>query len=242
MGTVPQMQPTNNQTAGTTTSPMTSRISGSPLAATVPIASAPTGTLTGAGSSTANQPFGTVAPSVGTDAGLTVPATGIGSGLSTVGGDDTVLGDFQATYGQGTGTALEGVLAGLGTATSGAVTATNQGIIDSAQKQYANLQATQAAQGVSADSSTAALAAGDFNAQVNQGIASTDAGIELSEENALINSLQNEGSKLMGRMRALLIASSVLCRLYPISLALELMPWIKELPLGHGWYNFRFHS
>ena len=125
--------------------------------------------------------------------GATGPSTGVSTGLSTVNADHTVAGDFTATYGQGTGTALINTLAGLGTSTSNAVQATNQSILDAAGRQQANLQATNAAHGLSTDSSASALSLGDFNSQVTQQIASTDANMELQEENTLIQSLFKEG-------------------------------------------------
>jgi hypothetical protein len=124
---------------------------------------------------------------------IAVPTTGISSGLSTVNGSNTFAGDFTATYGQGTGTALADTLAGLGTATDAAVTSTNQSILNSAGIQEANLKAGNAAAGLSADSSSSALSLGDFSSQVSQEIATTDSQMELSEENTLIQSLFQEG-------------------------------------------------
>ena len=124
---------------------------------------------------------------------LAAPTTGISSGLSTVDGSNTLVGDFKDTYGAGTGTALADTLAGLGTATDKAVTATNQSILNAAGIQEANLKAGNAAAGLSADSSSSALSLGDFSSQVNQEIATTDSQMELSEENTLIQSLFQEG-------------------------------------------------
>ena len=118
----------------------------------------------------------------------------ISSGLSTQGGSNTGLGDFQATYGKGTGTQLYNTLAGLGTSTNAAVQATNAQVLDAASKQYANIQAQQAAAGISPDSSAAALAAGDFNSQVNLGLQATDAQLEQQGLNTLISSLTGEGT------------------------------------------------
>jgi sulfur carrier protein ThiS len=132
---------------------------------------------------------------------IAAPATGISSGLGSTltqsqptTNSNSLLGDFQATYGQGTGTALADTLAGLGTATDAAVTSTNQSILNAAGIQQANLEAGDAAAGLSADSSASALALGDFDSQVSQNIASTDSQMELSEENELINALQSEGT------------------------------------------------
>ena len=201
MGTVP-MNPGTAQTTGMTTTPMQPTAVNSPLATTAPGAKIQGGTstagvVTGAPTVPLSAPTGSVPTNTGSgtgDTGLTTAPTGISSGLNLTGGSDTLLGDFQQTYGQGTGSALAGVLGNLGSATDAAVESTNAGILQAANQQYANIQATQAAHGVSADSSTAALAAGDFNAQVNQGIQSTDAGMQLNEENTLISALQNEGT------------------------------------------------
>lgn len=136
--------------------------------------------------SNAAQPFGTlpVAPA----------NTGISSGLSTKDGSHTLVGDFKDTYGAGVGTVLADTLAGLGTSTDKAVTSTNQSILDAAGRQEANLRAGNAAHGISTDSSASALSLGDFAAQTEQTIASTDASIELSQEDLLINSLFKEGT------------------------------------------------
>ena len=134
--------------------------------------------------------------SQGTGVGTINPSgVSISSGLSTADGSHTLVGDFKDTYGAGTGTALADTLAGLGTATDKAVTATNQSILDAAGRQQANLQANQAAHGVSTDSSASALALGDFTSQVSQEIATTDSNMELTEENILIDALQKEGTQ-----------------------------------------------
>jgi len=122
------------------------------------------------------------------------PTTGISAGLSTADGSKTLTGDFKDTYGSGTGTALAGVLGGLGSATDNAVKATNDQILAAADRQKSNMQATNAAHGISTDSSASALGIGDFNAQVNQTLATVDSQMELQEENTLINALQNEGA------------------------------------------------
>lgn len=123
---------------------------------------------------------------------VTVPA-GISNGINTADGSYTLTGDFKDTYGAGTGSALAGVLGNLGTATDGAVTATNAAIEANAAKGFANIGSSQAAAGISPNSSTAALASGDFYAGVNQNIASTDAQMQLQQQDTLINSLQREG-------------------------------------------------
>jgi len=124
---------------------------------------------------------------------LSNPNTSIGSGLSTKDGSHTLVGDFKDSFGAGTGTALADTIAGLGTSTDKAVQATNQSILNAAGIQQANIIGANAAAGLSKDSSSSALALGDFNSQVNQQIATTDAQMELSEENLLIQSLFEEG-------------------------------------------------
>src|SRR5258708_5227541 len=136
----------------------------------------------------AGQGIGVAGSSPSLVPGAPPTATGISAGLSTYNGDHTVAGDFTATYGQGTGTALINTLAGLGTATDKAVSATNEQILQSAGRQQANLQATNAAHGLSTDSSASALSLGDFNSQVTQTLATTDSQMELQEENTLIDS------------------------------------------------------
>jgi hypothetical protein len=147
---------------------------------------APAATIPGVAPSSTGQGTG-----VGT---IAVPTTGISSSLSTTDGSNTLVGDFKDTYGNATGTALADTIANLGTATDAAVTTTNQSILNAAGIQQANLEATDAAHGVSADSSSAALSLGDFNSQVSQQIATTDSQMELSEENTLISALQDEGT------------------------------------------------
>jgi hypothetical protein len=122
------------------------------------------------------------------------PATAQGSGINWADGSNTVTGDFKDTYGAGTGTALSDALQGLGTSTSNAVSALQSNTNLEAGNQYKNIQATEAAQGVTPNSSTAALAQGDFYSQVNSNLQSTEANMEESEQTELINSLTNEGS------------------------------------------------
>ena len=114
-------------------------------------------------------------------------------GINWNGGSNTVTGDFQATYGKGTGTAITDVLKNLGTSTDAAVAATNANVNLEAGKQAANITSGEAASGVTANSSTAALAQGDFYAGVNSQLQSTDANMELNEENTLLSTLMKEG-------------------------------------------------
>jgi hypothetical protein len=110
-------------------------------------------------------------------------------------GSNTVTGDFKNTYGAGTGTAITDVLENLGTSTDSAVAATNANVNLEAGKQAANITSGEAASGVTANSSTAALAQGDFYAGVNSQLQSTDANMELNEENTLLSTLTGEGEQ-----------------------------------------------
>jgi hypothetical protein len=115
--------------------------------------------------------------------------------INWTGGSKTVTGDFEATYGKGTGDAITDVLKNLGTSTDSAVAATNANVNLEAGKQAANITSGEAASGVTANSSTAALAQGDFYAGVNSQLQSTDANMELNEENTLLSTLTGEGEQ-----------------------------------------------
>lgn len=172
-----------------------------PSLPTLPVAQvAPLPGVPGATGTAASTIPGAVPSSTGQGTGVgTIPTAGTSiSPLNLTQSQGTtnsnsLLGDFQATYGQGTGTALATTLSNLGTSTDNAVTATNQSILNAAGIQQANLEAGDAAAGLSKDSSSSALALGDFNSQVSQNIATTDSQMELSEENELIQSLFQEG-------------------------------------------------
>ena len=104
-----------------------------------------------------------------------------------------MTGDFKDTYGAGTGTAISNVLAGLGTNTDSAVQATIANTSRLADQQYGNIQAQEAAGGITPNSSTAALAAGDFYSGVNSSLQQTIGDMELKEEDTLLASLTDEG-------------------------------------------------
>lgn len=106
---------------------------------------------------------------------------------------NSLAGDFEATYGQGTGTAITDVLGNLGTTNDAAIQATINQTNTAANQQYGNIQAQEAAGGVTPNSSTAALASGDFYSQVNQGLQSTISGMENNQENTLLSTLMTEG-------------------------------------------------
>lgn len=144
-------------------------------------------------------PSATVAPAAGATTS-TIPSTGVStstvqnSGINFADGSNTVTGDLKDTYGAGTGTAISQVLAGLGNSTDAAVQATIANTDLAAGKQYANIQANEAASGVTANSSTAALASGDFYTGVNAQLQQTVSGMELSEENTLLSTLLGTGA------------------------------------------------
>lgn len=139
-------------------------------------------------------PTGTsTTPSTGTLNGLPAGSSQT-NGVNWTNGSNSIIGDFSDTYGKGTGTAITSVLQNMGTQTDSAVQAliANTGI--AANNQYANIQAQEAAGGVTPNSSTAGLAAGDFYSQVNSNLQSQVANMESSEENTLLGALTNEGS------------------------------------------------
>lgn len=135
-----------------------------------------------------------------TSGGLTVaggfnPAAGVTNMSATTkeAGDFTAAGDLQAIYGRGTGSAIANVLGGLGTTTSIAEQNMIGSTMAAAQRGYGNIEAGMGARGVSADSSTAGLAAGDYWGQVAQGIAGETGQIGLQEEQTLLSALTGAG-------------------------------------------------
>lgn len=160
---------------------------GGPAASPAPISANPG--LVPIGQTQAN-PF--AAPTA-TPTGI-VPGAPQTNGINWTDGSNTVTGDFKDTYGAGTGTAISQVLQGLGTATDSAVQSTIANTNLEAGKQYANIQAGEAASGVTPNSSTAALAEGDFYSSVNSQLQQTISGMELGEENTLLGALTGEGT------------------------------------------------
>lgn len=141
-------------------------------------------------------PGGTIGPpgSVPTGATGTVPGTAQNTNINWADGSNTVTGDFKDTYGAGTGTAISSVLQNLGSSTDSAVQATIANTSRLADQQYGNIQAQEAAGGITPNSSTSALAAGDFYSGVNSSLQQSIGDMELSEENTLLSTLTNEGS------------------------------------------------
>lgn len=182
MATLPMAPQNPNQASGAALRPMSNIVTGGAIGATSPSATVPT-TAVGPASNV-NTPFGAVNTGVS-----------ISSGVNPTTGDNSFVGDFQDVYGSGVGTQLANTLATLGTSTNAAVQATNASILQAAGDQYGNILSNEAASGISPDSSSHALAAGDFNAKVNQTIASTDANMQLSQLDTLISSLFQEGTK-----------------------------------------------
>lgn len=123
------------------------------------------------------------------------PGTQQTNGVNWADGSNTVTGDLKDTFGAGTGVGISNVLQNLGTSTDSAVQALISNTNLEADKQYANIRATQAASGITPDSSSAALAAGDFYSSVNSQLQSNVAGMELSQENTLLNTLLNTGQQ-----------------------------------------------
>ena len=110
----------------------------------------------------------------------------------TKGGSFTTLGDFEQTYGRGTGGAISSILSGLGTGASQAMQLSNQATMDAAQKQWANQQAQMAAAGVNPAGSSANLAWGDFASTVNAQMAAQNAALAENEQSLLLSNLTGE--------------------------------------------------
>ena len=124
----------------------------------------------------------------------TIQSNGINySGSQGTDASNSLAGDFEATYGQGTGTAITDLLQNMGTVDSSAIQATIANTDLAAGKQYANIQSGEAASGVTANSSTASLAAGDFYSGVNSQLQQTIGSEEESEQSQLLQSLTQEG-------------------------------------------------
>lgn len=191
MGTVPGGGggPTSMNLNPLGQAPMTTAAAASPIAATLP------GGVQPLAATIPGSTGGNVNTNMATTGGFN-PSSGVTDpNAATHGaGSYTLTGDLQATYGQGTGTALANVLANLGTTTS---TAAQQMIIPSmqaAQAGWGNIEAGMGARGVSADSSTAGLAAGDYWGNVSQGISSEMGQIGLTEEQTLMQALTGLGT------------------------------------------------
>lgn len=140
------------------------------------------------------------------------PSTGVTNPNATTSqaGAKTMLGDFQQTYGQGTGTAIANLVGSLGTSTSSALNTMDTATIQAAQQQYGNMQANLAAQGVSPNSSTAALASSDFSSQVTNALSAQAAQLGLSEEQLQLSALMTEGGAHGGDTSFMKSLSSVL--------------------------------
>lgn len=125
----------------------------------------------------------------------TNPAIPIGTntGINWNDGDYTVLGDFKDTYGAGTGTGIVDVLKNLGTSTDAAVQATAAEVNREAGIQLGNIQANEAASGITPNSSAAALAESNFQTGVNTSLQSTIANMENQQEDTLLAALLGEG-------------------------------------------------
>src|SRR5271168_3342851 len=116
------------------------------------------------------------------------------NGVNWVNGSNTVIGDFSDTYGAGTGQAITSVLQNMGTTNDSAIQALIAQTDTAANQQYGNIQAQEAAGGVTPNSSTAALASSNFYNQVNEGLQTNIGSMEQSQENTLLQTLVNEGT------------------------------------------------
>jgi hypothetical protein len=137
----------------------------------------------------------TAAPGITANSPSLVQSNGINTGASQgTDASNSLAGDFEATYGQGTGTAITNLLSNMGTVDSGAIQATIANTDLAAGKQYANIQSGEAASGVTANSSTAALAGGDFYSGVNSQLQQTIGSEEESEQTQELQTLLDEGT------------------------------------------------
>ena len=109
--------------------------------------------------------------------------------------NDTVAGGLNQTYGAGLGTGIADILNNMGTVNDSAIQATIANTNLAAGQQYGNIQAQEAAGGVSPNSSTAALAAGDFYGNINSNLQQTIGQMELNQENTALNTLQTAGGQ-----------------------------------------------
>ena len=183
-----------NPLQGAGTNPLSS--GGGAATPAIPMGATPGQTPIAAGQANPFMPAGAVPVAGAVPAGAQSANPGAvaqTNGINWNDGSNTVTGDFKDTYGAGTGTAITDVLKNLGTSTDAAVAATNANVNLEASKQAANITSEEAASGVTANSSTAALAQGDFYAGVNSQLQSTDANMELNEENTLLSALTGEG-------------------------------------------------
>lgn len=107
----------------------------------------------------------------------------------------TLAGGLNNAFGAGIGTSIADVLSTMGGSTDQAVQATISNTDLAAQQQMGNIQSQEAAGGVTPNSSTAALAESNFYNQVNSGLQSTVSGMELNEEDTMLNTLMSAGSQ-----------------------------------------------
>lgn len=129
-----------------------------------------------------------------TPGGVVPGSTVQGNNINWTDQDFSVTGDLKDTYGAGTGTAISQVLQGMGTKNDAAIQALINQTNLAAGKQYGNIQAQQAAAGLTPNSSAAALAAGDFYGDVNTSLQSTIANMENQQQNTLLQTLLGTGA------------------------------------------------
>lgn len=136
-----------------------------------------------------------MSPTVTSTSPSLIQSNGINSGASQgTDASNSLAGDFEATYGQGTGSAITNLLNTMGTTDSAAIQATIANTDYAAGQQYSNIQAGEAASGQTANSSTAALAGAQFYTGVNSQLQQTIGSEEEAEQSTELNTLVNEGS------------------------------------------------
>lgn len=148
----------------------------------------------------ASSPISATLPNMGSGApgsgGLVPGGAGTAPGINTTatsGSDFSMLGDYQQTYGRGTGTQLATTVGNLGTNYSEALGIMNNATINAAQRQFGNVEAQMAAAGVDPGSSAYALASSDFSSHLTDTLSANAAQLGLQEESMKLNSLTGEG-------------------------------------------------
>lgn len=186
-GSAPTTSTATPTSAVPTVANPTATTQSNPFAAPTAAPTSAAGSVPVAGSATS--------PSVSATSPSLVQSSGINySGSQGTDASDSLAGDFEATYGQGTGTAITDLLQNMGTVDSGAIQATIANTDYAAGQQYSNIQAGEGAAGVTPNSSTAALAGAQFYTGVNDQLQQTIGSEEESEQSQLLSTLMTEGT------------------------------------------------
>lgn len=185
-GSTPTTSTATPTSAVPTVANPTATTQSNPFAAPTAAPTSAAGSVPVAGSATSPSITST-SPSLVQSNGIS-PNTSQGTDAS-----NSLAGDFEATYGQGTGTAITNLLSNMGTVDSGAIQATIANTDYAAGQQYSNIQSGEAAAGVTPNSSTAALAGAQFYTGVNDQLQQTIGSEEEAEQSQELQTLVGEG-------------------------------------------------